>query len=299
MGKAANVRITPARMVGVLGAAAKPKVVWQKQFDYFDEELVRLSQTDWDKVPDLWYYFHDLAYVDLQPDLFRHLFPACLKYWYGTLMRGDSADRGGEDFHRALIEGQISDKMLTPNEREALVEFFRDGFLDRVEAQGDLSYDPGGKVANAWICRFNSLGIVAPVTGQIWDAWWMLNHPGKARCAVMYASGLVYLKGENPIYAAWTPEQGGGGPYLTEIDGSIFGRGWREDNLEFLKKTLSVDYITAKLDQAARELAGFPEAALVSQVANDARGRADVIELRIDDLLDNLARVELDKDFWD
>ena len=30
----------------------------------------------------------------------------------------------------------------------------------------------------------------------------------KAVCAVMYAaSGLVYLKGENPIYSVWTPER--------------------------------------------------------------------------------------------
>ena len=44
----------------------------------------------------------------------------------------------------------------------------------------------------------------------------------------MYASGLIYLKGENPIYKASTPERGGGGPYLTEIDSPLFDRAWRE-----------------------------------------------------------------------
>lgn len=134
-------------------------------------------------------------------------------------------------------------------------------------------YEPGSNSANAWIYRFNSLGIVAPVIQQIWEAWWTLGHPGKAVCAVMYASGLVYLKG-SPLFE-WT---------------------WRTENLSFLRRTLSVDYLTQQLDRAARTLSDCPEAILARQVANDAKTRKDVIEIRIDDLLENLARLELDKD---
>jgi hypothetical protein len=297
----AAMRITRDRILGVLGAAAKPKTVWERQFDYFDHELVRLAQTDWDQVvdADLWYYFHDLAHMELQPDLFRHLFPACLKYWWETLMRGESAERGDSDFHYALIHGQICEKMLSPREQRALLEFFCDGFLDRIEVERGFLYDPGGKRANAWIYRFNSLGIVAPVIRQIWEAWWRLDHPGKAVCAVMYASGLVYLKGENPIYGVWTPEGGGGGPYLDESDSAIHDRAWQDDNLAFLRKTLSVDYIIQKLDQAARTLSGCPEAEMASRIANDAKTRTDVITIRIDDLLENLSRVRLGRGFWE
>ena len=149
------------------------------------------------------------------------------------------------------------------------------------------------------IFRFNSLGIVAPVIRQIWEAWWTLDHPGKAVCAVMYASGLVYLKGENSIYGVWTPEYGGGGPYLTEIDGSIFDWAWRDDNLSFLRRTLSVDTVTRKLDQAAGALSACPEGELARRIANDARTRADVIEIRIGDLVENLSRVEDAKDAWE
>lgn len=301
-------RITKDRMVGVLGPAPKPQRVWEEQFDYNDEALAQMAQMDWDRVPDdyFWYYFLDLAYVDLQPDLFRHLFPVCLKYWYDTLMRNESAAYGDGDFHYALIHGQISEKMLSESERQSLWDFFRDGFLDRIEAERGFFYEhwrdrmlSSSKSANAWIFRFNTLGIVAPVIEQIWEAWWTLDHPGKAVCAVMYASGLVYLKGENPIYGVWTPEDGGGGPYLTEIDSSIFNWAWRDDNLAFLRKTLSVDYVTQKLDQAARILSDCPEAALARRVAHDARTRKDVIEIRIDDLLENLPRVQLQKDRWD
>lgn len=156
-----------------------------------------------------------------------------------------------------------------------------------------------GKSANAWIFRFNTLGIVAPVIEQIWEGWWALDHPGKAVCAVMYASGLVYLKGENPIYGVWTPEHGGGGPYLTEIDSSIFDWAWRDDNLAFLRRTLSADYVMQKLGQAASTLSSCPERTLAQRVADDARTRSDVIEIRIDDLLNNLSRVQLAKERWE
>jgi len=214
-------------------------------------------------------------------------------------MRNEDASRGDSDFHYALMRGQIPEKMLSESKQRSLYDFFRDGFLDRIEAQRGFAYQPSGKSANAWIFRFNSLGIVAPVIQQIWEAWWTLDHPGKAVCAVMYASGLVYLKGENPIYGVWTPEYGGGGPYLTEIDSPIFDWTWRTDNLSFLRGTLSVEYVTQKLDQAARTLSDCPEMILARRVADDAKVRKDVIEFRIDDLLENLARVQLSKDRWE
>ncbi|MGB7932838.1 MAG: hypothetical protein WCH04_11555, partial [Gammaproteobacteria bacterium] len=218
-------------------------MVTEQQFDGFNDELAELSQMDWDKVPEnyFWYYFHDMAYVELQPDLFRYLFPTCLKFWYDTLMRDASAECGDNDFHHAMMRGDIANKMLNQNERLLLNEFYHDGFLDRLESQQGLIYDvshskmvSSGTAANAWIFRFNALGIIAPVIKRIWESWWSLDHPGKACCAIMYGSGLVYLKGENPIYRPWTPETGGGGPYLTESEGSLFDWAWRDDNLDFL-----------------------------------------------------------------
>ena len=42
--RGASMRISPDRMVGVLGAAPKPATVWQEQFDDCGDVLVRLSQ---------------------------------------------------------------------------------------------------------------------------------------------------------------------------------------------------------------------------------------------------------------
>jgi hypothetical protein len=85
-------------MVSVLGPAPKPQKVWEEQFDGFNDKLGELARMD--RVPDeyLWY---------LQPDLFRYLFPTCLKCWYEALMRNEDASRGDGDFHYALLRGQI------------------------------------------------------------------------------------------------------------------------------------------------------------------------------------------------
>jgi hypothetical protein len=288
-------------MLGVLGRAPKPGNVWEQQFDGNNRELAELAQMDWDKIPDdyFWYYFHDLTYVDLQPDLFRHAFPGCLKYWQETLMRNESAECGDADFHRGLMRGRIAEKMLSEKERRSLHDFFRDGFLDRIEAQCAFPTSGRDPSANGWIGRFNSLGIVAPVVEEIWDAWWRLDNLGKAFSAVMYASGLVYLKGENPIYGDWTREGGGGGPYLAETDCSIFDSAWRDDNLAFLKRTLSVEYVTEKLDHAAKILSNQVEAEKAAQVVRDARRRGDVVEIRIDNLLTNLSKIPPDGELWE
>lgn len=280
-------RITRDRILQVLGPAPKPHQIREHQFDGFDEDLARVAQLDWDCVPDgdLWFYFHDLAYVELQPDLFRHLFPACLKYWHETLMRNADAAYGDSDFQYALMQGNVLEKMLTDEERQRVYDFFHDGLLDRIEAERGLS--------DAWIWRLNTLGIVAPVIPAIWNDWWSLDHPGKAVCAVMYASGLVYMKGENPIFG------GRSGPNLTEIDSSLFHWAWRPDNRAFLRETLTLDFVLTKLDQAANALAELSEAEMARKVAQDAKSRTDIIEIRIGDLIENLGRIDTSKDRWE
>lgn len=294
-------RISRERMRGVLGEAPKPAAVWQKQFDGDDETLQRLARLDWDEIPeqDLWAYIHDLTYVELQPDLFRHVFPRCLKFWYETLLRNESAERGDADFHRALIVGAIADKMMSPEERKRLFAFFVDGMLDRIDAERDFAYERPGAASQAWIGRFNALGIVAPVIPEIWTSWWALASCGQAIAAIRYASGLVYLKGENPIYLPWTPAEGGGGPYLTESDASIFDEAWLASNLSFLSGTLTSDYVVERVAAAAAALSGSPEEEMARRVAEDAKARTDVVTLRIDDLVANLARTKLAQERWD
>lgn len=299
-------RVTLQQIQDVLGPAPKPAAVTQRQFDGHNDKLYEMSKLDWENIPHYYfdYYFYDLAYVDLQKDLFRHVFPACLNYWYGTLMENKPAG-GFRDFHYGMMRGDIVNKMLTAEERERLNDFYCDAYLDRIEDQQGLIYetekkhkrDTIGQSAYAWIARLNSLGIVAPVIERIWRQWWALDSAGKAYCAIMYASGLVYLKGENPIYPAWTRERGGGGPYLAEHDSTLFDWAWRDDNLDFLSSVLSADYIIENMEHATQVVSDSEYAETAQKVARDAKANLDIIQIKIDDLMEDLATLELKREF--
>ena len=288
-------------MIGVLGKARKPDTVWQRQFDHDDDALRRLARADWDdvKANDLGAYFHDLAYVELQPDLFRHVFPACLHFWYGTLLQSKTDELYGGEFTFALARSEVMIKLMTDKERTRLNAFFIDGLLDRVDLERGFGKSHQDRSAHATIGRFNTLGLIAPIIPEIWRAWWAMTTPGQAVSAINYASGLIYLKGENPLFAAWTPEKGGGGPYLTEWDASIFDRAWLPANHAFLGQTLTPEYLIERLAAAAKRLKDEPEAAMARRIADDAAGRRDVIEIRIEDVLRNLAKVQLEHDWAD
>jgi len=241
----------------------------------------------------MWHYLNDLAYVELQPDLFRHVFPACLKYWYETLMRDESASPGDADFHYALEHSRLVDKTLSGSEKSRLFDFFVDGFLDRVEAQSSLKKegligDVSSIDQHGWIFRFNSLGVVAPVIEPIWQGWWALDHPGKINCAALYASGLIYDEGANPIYGKWTSERGGGGPYLTETDANIFDLGWRQDNLEFLRGALTTESLLSKLKICAEETKDEEGGAIVRAMLDDGTANHEYVSIRIELLLADL-----------
>lgn len=287
-------------MIAVLGKSPKPTVVWQKQFDGFDETLRKLAMCDWDAVPESWFweYFLDLSYMELQPDLFRHLFPSCLKFWHETLMRNDSASRGDADFHLGLVHGKILTTMMSEQESQRALDFFVDSFLDRVDLERGFIYERKSRSAYAWIERFNTLGIIGPIIPKIWTEWWMLDSPGKAVSAIMYASGLIYLEGENPIYLPWTKEEGGGGPYMTAMDASIFDHAWLASNLDFFRNTLTYEYLADQIALASIRLNDQPEVTMAQKIATDVRKRKGIIETRVSSMIKNLGKLSLEQELW-
>lgn len=283
-------RITPERSRQIFGNPSPPETITEQQFDGFDDKLAKVGTTDWHQIAfaDLWYYLHDLAYRPLQPDLFAYLFPVCLNFWYHTLMHNREAGLGDAEFHYSLYQGQVLEKMLTAEQRQAVYDYFHDAMLDRIEAERGFVYNHSKTPFYTIVARFNALGFVAPVTGRIWESWWRLDHPGKAVAAVMYASGLIYDTEENPIFEPWTPDKGGGGPYLDSSEAQIYGGSWLEANLEFMLDKLAVETIQSKMQEAASVLQNEPEAVVAAQVAADAAERTELIEIRIDDLLEAL-----------
>jgi hypothetical protein len=263
-----------------------PREVWEKQFDYSDEVLQRLSKTPWEEIDfsDLWYYHHDLAYVELQADLFAYLFPVCLMDWHETLLRNQSCSHGDSEFHYGVYQGRVFEKMLTPQQRADVFEFFRDSFLIRLDRERGFLYRGSGTPAYGWIHRFNSLGRIMPRIDLLWDSWWSLATPGRAVAAIQYCSGLMYFEGENPLFGKWTPESGGGGPHLWENDTLIHDVGWMPENAQFLEKALNVQFVIDTIRKAVAMLANQPEHSRAMQVENDLADRIEIIESRVREL---------------
>ena len=274
------------RVRSIFGYPPPPKEVWEKQFDYCDDDLQRLAKTPWEEIDfsDLWYYHHDLAYSDLQPEVFAYLFPVCLMDWHETLLQNTSCSHGDSEFHYGVHSGRIFEKMVTAEQYAEIVEFFRDSFLIRLDKERGFVYEGSKTPAYGWIQRLNSFGIILPEIDVLWNAWWSLDTPGRAVAAIQYCSGLMYYEGENPLFAKWTPEYGGGGPYLWENDSMFHSEGWMADNLKFLRETLNTTFVIDRMSVAAQLLKNEPECELARRVQGDLESRLEIIESRVQEL---------------
>jgi hypothetical protein len=270
------------RVRAIFGNPSPPSSVWERQFDYFDEELHRLANTPYDEIDfsDLWYYHHDLAHVELQPELFNYLFPVCLMDWHDTLMRNQSCSHGDSEFHNGLVRGKVLSNMLTELQRSEVGKFFRDSFLKRLDVESELRMTGSRASAHGWMQRFNSLGIVMPIISDVWKSWWQFDSMGRAISAIQYLSGLIYYDVENPVFDMWTPEQGGGGPYLWSHDSYLYDAGWLSDNVDFLAGVLNFDFVSAQLQTATAKLEGHSAHPIAKKLLNDLPDRKELVELR-------------------
>lgn len=271
----------------IFGFPNPPSKVTESQFDYCDDELQKLGTTPYEDIDfgDLWYYHHDLAYVDLQPDLFAYLFPVCLMDWHTTFVANESCSHGDSEFHYGLRHGNVLEKMVTQQQRDEIGKFFHDSLMERIDLERGSSF--AGKavtVPHGWISRFNSLGLILPIIPDVWNTWWSLESVGRAVAALQYLSGFMYFEGENPIFDMWTPEEGGGGPYLWENDAMIYDAGWLPENVEFLAGTLTTDFVEESLRRVLPRLEGQPEQAKAQQLVDDFTERVEIVELRTAEL---------------
>ena len=90
--------------------------------------------------------------------------------------------------------------MVTPQQRDAISEFIRDSFLERLDAEPGFAYEGSRTPAYGWIGRFNSVGLIMPRIDLLWEPWWASRHTRSGRAALQYCSGLMYLEGENPLF---------------------------------------------------------------------------------------------------
>jgi hypothetical protein len=261
-----------------------PEHVWEREFDYDDAGLQALARKDWraiDRCDLANLYLLNLVYVEpLQPELFRYLFPLCLAVWHESLMSNQPWP-----LYPALRRPYVFDAMMTPRQRVDVTAFMVDSFMERLDQERSFLYTGSKTPAYAWLGVLISLGESVPLVESLWRRWWTLDSPGKAASALIYASGLIYAEGENPLFGVWTRAHGGGGPYLVDTD---LG-GWLPVNLDALRRVVTPESVIDTVERAAQVLRGEPEAAWAARVATDARGRSDIIAIQIEDLVEGLS----------
>jgi hypothetical protein len=281
------------RLRAIFGNPNPVANVTERQFDYEDEKLQELGRTAFQDInfDDLWYYHHDLAYVELQQELFEYLFPVCLMDWHRSLLAGEACSHGDSEFHYGIHHGQVLHKMLTEEQRRDVFAVFRDSFLYRLDQQRGLPLRITDENSFGWLWRFNSLGKVLPDISPIWLPWWKMETPGRAVAAMIYCAALVYESGEaNPVFELppVALQQGFLLP-LWDDDSYIRHQGWPNQNVEFIRQQLTIDFVFEAVERALGALEGEAECSVVLKLQADMPARRDVIESRVAELPDLLS----------
>jgi hypothetical protein len=273
-----------------LGRPAGPVAVEQTQFDGNQAALERLAAGG-SRVEDLQDYALDLRYVEpLQPDLFQLAFPECLRAWRATLLGEGGDEAFVQEFHAALAGSRTWEGMLDSAARHAVLDFLRDALQDALERQEDLRIRGARSPAHRWIAYHASFGTVSPDVDRLWAAWWAMPTPGAAVAAFQFASCLLYPAAGNPVFLPRKPRRGGGPPHLWSYESVGFEERWRPENVDFLRRTLTADFVADRLCAASERLRGHPAADAAERILSDLPARRATLDARVRELPVRLER---------
>jgi len=247
-----------------------PEKITQEPYEHDDRHLRRLVRLQVDERPDgsdLYDYMGDLRYTEIQTSLFVYLLPICLEVWRNDL-RGLDRSYGGviEHFYPVLADRHVFDVHLSPWRTEAVSDFMRRAILEEIDDQRGLSYQGARARPYRWIRALTTYGVFLPDIERLWTQWWSLGTIGRAVAAIQYISCLMYPENENPIFAPWTRNGGGGPPSLWEFGGHLYTHRWLEPNVAFLRKALSFHSVSDVLSLAVSQLASEPEHSVATLV---------------------------------
>ncbi len=264
-----NERIKLHRLLGI---SRPPEKITQEAFEGDDRHLRRLARLQPGEQADgndLWEYIHDLRNTDIQASLLVYLLPFCLQAWRDDLRGIDGNGGVIEHFYPVLADRHIFDLHLSPKQSAVVSEFMQQAILEEIGDQRGLAFQGSRIRPYRWFRALTTYGVLRPDIDCLWAAWWSLDTIGRAIAAVQYISCLMYTENENPVFAPWTPDRGGGPPCLWEFEGHLYNHRWQEPNVSFLKGTLTVQIMSDALAQAVERLVGQPEHGAATSVQED------------------------------
>ena len=271
-----------------LGVTRPPEKVTQEAFEGNDRHLrrlVRLRPDELADATDLWDYVHDLRYTDIQGALLVYLLPFCLQAWREDL-RGINDRYGGviENLYPVLADRHIFDLHLNPRQSAVVSEFMRQTILEEIDDQRGLAFQGSRTRPYRWFQALTTYGVLLPDAERLRTAWWSLDTVGRAVAAVQYVSCLMYSEFENPVFAPWTSDRGGGPPCLWEFEGHLYSHRWLEPNVNFLKGILTVQKVNDVLVRAVERLVGQPEYEAAAAAQRDFPLSTEILEARCAEL---------------
>src|ERR1700758_1411041 len=213
-------------------SAKVPARITQEAFDSSPEHLHRLARLhpgDRASASDLWAYTQDLLYGhEIQAGLFAYLLPFCLEAWREDL-HGITSEYGGfVEYLYPVLANKRAVEQLDEVLKAAASDFMKGSILEEIDNQRGLSYSGSGTRPYRWIHAITTYGVLFADLDRIWNVWWSIETVGKAIAIVQYTSCLLYPTNENPVFARWTPDGGGGPPCLWEFAGHLYDHRWLE-----------------------------------------------------------------------
>lgn len=169
----------------------------------------------------------------------------------------------------------------------------RETILDEIYEQRGLSYEGANARPYRWMTAFTTYGVIQSDMEQLWTAWWSLEGVGSAVAAVQYVSCLMYPDNENPVFAPWTGDKGGGPPCLWEFGGHLYTNRWLEPNVEFLKRFLNPHSAISVLTKAVALLERQPEHKVAAEVSNDVPLCEETLRVRCAELPELLGTTQI------
>jgi hypothetical protein len=160
----------------------------------------------------------------------------------------------------------------------------RETILEEIDGQRGLRYRGIRARPYRWFGAFTTYGVLLPDIEHLWTEWWSLNTIGREVAAVQYISCLMYPENENPVFAPWTPNGGGGPPCLWDFEGHLYSHRWLEPNVAFLKGVLNVPSAGEMLTRAADRLVDQPEHEVAALMKADLPLLIDTLQARCAEL---------------
>jgi hypothetical protein len=183
-----------------------------------------------------------------------------------------------------LANHQVFDVHLTPKQSAGVSAYMRQTILEEMDDQRGLIYEGRKARPYRWVGALTTLGVLLPDVAGLWTEWWSLNTVGRAMAALQYISCLMYAENENPVFAPWTPDGGGGPPCLWAFAGHFYTHRWLEPNVAFLEGVLNVRGVSEVLVQAVERLVDQPEYAPGTQMKEDLPLLMETLQARCAEL---------------